>query len=174
MEKGETSFKIYNRSDGDYTMPASKTMRVIFEDTKGRIWIGMVGGGIALYNDADKSFKSYTEKDGMPSNEVMAILEDDKGRIWCSTHGGISILNPETEEIYFLNPEDGIGGLEFNTGYLKDDKGNLLFGGIHGITEIPNDFLENHSNSPRLYITDIEVYQKSIDERKLFFNDEDF
>ena len=172
MEKGEESFKIYSRVSGDYTKLASKTMRVLFEDSKGRIWVGMVGGGVARYNDNDETFTSYTEKDGMSSNEVMGILEDQNGRIWCSTHGGISIIDPETEEIYFLNPEDGIGGLEFNSGHLKDDKGNLMFGGIHGITSISDDFLENPGNPPRLYITDVEVYQKSIDENKLFFNDE--
>lgn len=165
-------FKIYNRVFGNKDQLAVNTIRVLFEDSKGRIWIGMVGGGIALYNEEEDSFISFTEEDGMSSNVVIGILEDDNGRIWASTHSGISIIEPENGDIFVLTPDDGIGGWEFNSGHFRNRDGTLLFGGVHGITAIPHSFTDTELIAPKVYITNIDLFQNPIDENKMFFNDD--
>ncbi len=171
LKPDEEEFKIYHKVSADKNQLASNTIRVLFEDSKGRIWIGMVGGGIALYNEENDSFESYTEEDGMSSNTVMGILEDDNGRIWVSTHNGISVIEPESKDIFILTPDDGIGGWEFNSGHFRKDDGTLLFGGIHGISAVPSIFTDVDLKPPKVYITNIDLYQNPIDENRLFFND---
>ncbi len=170
LKPGEEKFKIYHRVSGDNNQLASNTIRTLFEDSKGRIWIGMTGGGIALYNEENDSFISFTEEDGMSSNVVLKILEDNVARIWAATHNGISVIKPDSGEILVLTPDDGIGGWEFNTGYFQSDDKTLLFGGIHGITAIPSSFTDIELEAPKVYVTNIDLYQNSIDENRQFFN----
>ncbi|MFO7887701.1 MAG: diguanylate cyclase [Eubacteriales bacterium] len=162
----------YHRVSGDFSKIASNTIRCLFEDSKGRIWIGMVGGGLALYDEENDSFISYTESDGLSSNTVMSIVEGENGKIWMSTQDGISILNPKNNEITKLNKEDGIGGYEFNQGGVLDNKGNILFGGIHGIVSIPMNLNKENVKSPKIYITNIDIYHESLDKNRKIFNNE--
>lgn len=171
MAPGTTSFTTYKSVAGDRTKPATNTFRVVFEDSRGRIWIGSVGGGIALFNE-DATFKTFLESDGMPSNVVLGILEGTDGRIWASTHNGLAVINPDSLDIFALTPEEGIGGYEFNSGYYKDADGNLYFGGIHGVTTIPGSISEGVSAPPRLYITGVEVYQKPFGDKRVFYNND--
>lgn len=171
LKKGDDDFKSYKSESGVYTDIASNTIRAIFEDSHNRLWIGTVGGGLALYDYESDSFRNFTEEEGLSNNIVMGILEGDDGRIWVSTQNGISIINPENYSIFVLTPDDGIGGWEFNAGYEKDYNGNMIFGGVHGITSIPSKHEEGDVDAPRVYITDVTLFQESIDENQLFFND---
>src|SRR6056297_2591977 len=170
MNPGEDEFRVFMKKKGDYSQIASNTIRCLFQDSKDRIWIGTVSGGVALYNESDETFKSYTESVGMPGNTVISILEGDDGMIWMATQNGIAVLNPENGEILKLTPEDGIGFWEFNSGHFADNDGSLLFGGIDGITSIPSSVEINNYESPSVYITGVNVRQKEIDPNKQIFN----
>ncbi|MFN2363085.1 MAG: diguanylate cyclase [Halarsenatibacteraceae bacterium] len=163
-------FKQIFQETGNYNLPASSSFRTLFEDSRGRIWIGTVGGGISYYNE-DGTFTTFLEADGLSGDLVTGILEDRQGQIWAGSHNGISIINPETGQIFNLTPEDGIGGWEFNFGHARDENYNLYFGGVHGITGIPADFINRDSKAPPIYITDVELFQDSIDNGRQHFND---
>ncbi|MFW6301723.1 MAG: ligand-binding sensor domain-containing protein [Bacillota bacterium] len=163
-------FKQIFQESGNHSLPASSSFRTLFEDSKGRIWVGTVGGGISYYNE-DGTFTTFLETDGLSGDLVTGILEDQEGQIWAGTHDGISIINPETEQIFNLTPEDGIGGWEFNFGHAMDENNNLYFGGIHGITRIPADFVNRDYQAPPIYITDVELFQESIADGRQHFND---
>ena len=165
------NFKQIFQETGNHNLPASSSFRTLFEDSRGRIWIGTVGGGISYYNE-DGTFTTFLEADGLSGDLVTGILEDREGQIWAGTHNGISIINPETEQIFNLTPEDGIGGWEFNFGHAKDENHNLYFGGVHGITRIPSDFINRDFKAPPIYITDVELFQESIENGRQHFNDE--
>lgn len=167
----ETPFKVFKSIDDDKTQLAANAIRVITQDSLGRIWIGSVGGGLSKYNE-DGTFTTYLEKDGMPSNAVLGILEGSDQRIWASTHNGLAILTPETGEIFNLTPDDGIGGYEFNAGHFVDEEGTMYFGGIHGITTIPGHIQEGALSIPRVYITQIDVFQEPYEDKKVYYNDE--
>ena len=158
-ENGSDTFKIFKSIEGDYSQLATNTIRTIFEDSKGRLWFGSVGGGLSYYNE-NGTFTTYLERDGMPSNVVLSILEGDDGRIWAATHNGLAIVTPETGDLFNLTPDDGIGGYEFNPGHFKDATGTLYFGGLHGITSIPGNISEGVTSSPKVYITNVDVFQQ--------------
>ena len=60
----------------------------IFEDSKGHLWFGTNGNGIARY-DGEKLYY-FTTKDGLPSDRVTGIIEDSKGIYWLHTGEGVS------------------------------------------------------------------------------------
>jgi len=168
-ESSEFEF-IFHETD-DYELPASSSFRTLFEDSQGRIWVGTIGGGISYYNE-DGTFTTFLEDDGLSGDLVTGILEDKHGQIWTGTHDGISVINPETDQIFNLTPEDGIGGWEFNFGHARDEDHNLYFGGDHGITRIPADFINRDFIPPPIYITDVELFQESLDINRQHFNNE--
>jgi ligand-binding sensor domain-containing protein len=60
----------------------------VFEDSKGNLWFGTNGNGIARY-DGEK-LKYFTTKDGLPSDRVTGIIEDSNGIFWLHTGEGVS------------------------------------------------------------------------------------
>ena len=54
----------------------------------GDLWFGSITGGATRYDG--KSFRKWTKKEGLASNDVHWILEDRDGAIWLATTGGVS------------------------------------------------------------------------------------
>ncbi len=59
-------------------------MTLVFEDAKGRLWFGGIGG-LSLY--ADGRLTNYTTKEGLVGNYVRSIYEDSEGTLWIGTYG---------------------------------------------------------------------------------------
>ncbi len=142
---------------------STDSLRHLFEASDGTLWIGTVSGGVNRLNEADNSFTHFTEADGLADNTVVAIQEDDSGKLWFATTNGLSVFDPETERVTNLDEDDGIGGMEFNAGSLKDDDGTLWFGGIHGVTAINNAVLTDNTHKPTVHVTGVTVMSNEID-----------
>lgn len=173
LNPGEDSFKTYLNDVKDPTTIPSNVIRQLHEDATGKIWMAMVGGGVAYFDDETDGFVSFTENEGLSSNLAVALNECINGNIWVSTHSGISIINQGDFSIDVLTPSDGIGGWEFNTGTLHSSADQLYFGGVHGVTIIPKNFVDLENPVPKVYINDIEVFGKSINPLKVNFNGEE-
>jgi ligand-binding sensor domain-containing protein/signal transduction histidine kinase/DNA-binding response OmpR family regulator len=113
----------------------------LHQDSKGRIWIATYGGGLNLWtpnaetpeNISTGSFRSYTQKDGLPNNVIYGILEDDNGRLWLSTNNGLVLFTPDEQIIQTFTTENGIQSNQFYFGaYTKTPHGELIFGGNNG------------------------------------------
>ena len=57
-------------------------------DKDGSIWFSSNGGGLFHYNG--KSYKYYTEEDGLSSNQVHSIVSDKNGNLWFGTQNGLT------------------------------------------------------------------------------------
>jgi ligand-binding sensor domain-containing protein len=60
----------------------------LFLDSRGRVWIGTWGGGLALYEG--RVTRTWSRRDGLHSDAVTSIREDREGRIWVATDGGLN------------------------------------------------------------------------------------
>ncbi len=63
----------------------SDYVNVLFEDSKGNLWIG-TDKGVCRYNG--KEFSYFNKDNGLTSNFVFCITEDMKGNIWFGTFEG--------------------------------------------------------------------------------------
>ncbi len=170
MEKGAGSFRTFYHKDGDMSQLASSVVDQIYETEDGKIWFASSDGGVAYYNEDSGDFVNITEDEGLSSNNAKAIIESSDRSLWVATNDGISIINPESMEIRIMTPEDGIGGWEFNRGILKDHRGNLLFGGLHGIVSIPDGQTTTYDYKPKVYITDVRVMNESLNQKVTNYN----
>ncbi len=69
----------------------------LFESHDGVLWIGTTNG-LLRYKDGRST--SFTKKDGLVDNQVLAISEDHNGHLWIGTSGGLSRYKDKFEENY--------------------------------------------------------------------------
>ncbi len=150
-------FKHYFTNDGK-----KPDIRVIFVDSRGRVWIGQ--RGLYVWDDQKQQFKSFTAKANLNTEFIKGIVEDMAGNLWIATDNGIKCLNPRTLAIQKYNTADGLQGLEFEANaFLKANDGEIFFGGVNGFNTfypqkiIPNTFV------PPIYLTDFQLFNKKIE-----------
>ncbi|MFA6597471.1 MAG: two-component regulator propeller domain-containing protein [Ignavibacteriaceae bacterium] len=134
-----------------------KQINDFFVDKNNVIWIG-TNGGLIKYDQISKQFNILYDKDGLPSNYVVAIEEDAYGNLWLSTLNGISKFNKDIKHPIFINYDvkDGLQGYTFNTGAaFKSESGELFFAGQNGF----NAFHSSNINKqvPKIDITQLKI-----------------
>lgn len=136
----------------------------IFEDSKKDIWIGTHGGGLALFDKKNNTFKHWDEKKGLGNNVIYCILEDDDHKLWLSTNNGISCFDPSTGKFVNYYANDGLQVSEFNANSAcRTRNGKIYFGGINGITAFyPSEILVDQVPPP-ISITGLQIYSKKVE-----------
>ena len=131
-------------------------------------WIGTNGGGLNKFEIATGNCKIYSEEDGLPNNVVYGILNDGAGNLWMSTNKGLSCFTVQQASFRNFTTEDGLPGNEFNGGqYYKRFNGDMIFGGVNGITWFnPAAVLAATLQPNKIVITSLSIFNKPIDFKK--------
>ena len=148
------TFTYFKNNPADSTSISDDNIIRIFKDREDNMWVGSTKG-LSKYSKEYKTFKNYSEKDGLANNFVYGIAEDGKGNLWLSTNNGLSKFNPSTEVFKNYYYEDGLQGNEFNqNAYARDAKsGRLLFGGPNGFNVFHPDSLKENLFKPPIVLT---------------------
>lgn len=89
-------FVVYKHDPSDPTTIIDNFIQTLFEDSKGRLWIGTATRGLELFEREKESFTHFHDEDGKNSpladDHVMAITEDKQGLLWISTHKNLTTL----------------------------------------------------------------------------------
>ncbi len=104
------------------------------EDTRGYLWIGTQGGGVAQYDGIN--FKVFDETSGLAGSIVTAVEEDNLGHMWFgTTWGGVSRYDGKSFNGF--TSEDGLFGNGVHA--LCCDKYNKMYvataGGLNVIED---------------------------------------
>jgi len=131
-------------------------------DQRGRLWVTSMGGGIHVLErrDADgrPRFRRLGTPDGLPSTGVDKLLETADGQVWASTDDGLAVIDPVSLNVRPLKRADGvaISGYWTNAGALTA-AGELLFGGLGGLTVVRPELLLRREFRPPLVVTDLRI-----------------
>jgi len=92
------SFRVWN-SYSDPALPA-RNVRVLLEDRKGRLWIGLRGGGLVRLDPDGSLHRNFIDVN--PTVEVRSLENDGTGTLWIGTRGlGLFRLDPgETTAVH--------------------------------------------------------------------------
>ena len=95
-------------SGGSGSLPASVVFSLL-EDSRGRLWVGTDGGGLARYRPDTDSFEVFRARPGkagsLPSDRVLTLAEDRKGNIWAGLGDGtLGIFDSETQSFSAVKP----------------------------------------------------------------------
>jgi signal transduction histidine kinase/ligand-binding sensor domain-containing protein len=121
-------FSMYGAAEG---LPSDEPTTV-YQDHRGRIWVGFHDSGLVQLVDG-KPARTYTQKDGLPSNEIFSIRENKDGDLLIAARGGPSRLH----DGYFVNPvmNDPLNRrVAFD--YLQDRSGKLWVASPAGVSEL--------------------------------------
>jgi signal transduction histidine kinase/ligand-binding sensor domain-containing protein len=152
----------YNKKWGDVF--ATQDVNSFYEDSNGTAWVGTWQGGLSRYDLQTKKIKTYTRDDGLPSMSVQSILADQKNNsLWLSTFDGLSRFDLKTEQFNNFSIADGIQGQLFADGSrLITSTGLFAFGGSNGFTIFNPDDINKNSIPPKVFLTDLRLFNKSI------------
>jgi len=136
-------------------------LRVLFSDSRGRLWVGQKG--LYLLDVAHNRFSLFTDKAGLSTEFIKGITEDEQGNLWIATSNGLTRFNPETGVFKKYNTGDGLQGLEFEANaYLKSKDGEMYFGGINGFNSFYPNNIKTNKFIPPVYITGFQLFNKKV------------
>jgi signal transduction histidine kinase/ligand-binding sensor domain-containing protein len=88
-------FSMYGEAEG---LPSDEPTTV-YQDHRGRIWVGFHEGGLVQMENG-RPARVYTQKDGLPSDEIFSIRESRDGDLLIAARGGPSRMHDGR----FVNP----------------------------------------------------------------------
>lgn len=154
-----TTFK-HNNSDPSSI--SGNGINSIYEDRSGAIWI-TTENGLNVYDERSNDFRSYSAKDGFPSNVFYSIIESDEGILWITTSNGLVAFNPETDEKGIYTKSNGLLSDQFNyNSAFKEEDGTFYFGSVGGLISFQPATLIEDTFQPPIYLTGLQVNNQEV------------
>ncbi len=131
-------------------------------DRLGRLWVATEGGGIDLLErrDADgrPRFRRFGVAQGLPHENINKLLMDQSGKIWASTDDGLASIDPDSLVVRAFHRAEGVSIAAYwiNSGDATTE-GDLLFGGLGGLTVVHPDRVTAWTYVPAIVVTDLRV-----------------
>jgi ligand-binding sensor domain-containing protein/signal transduction histidine kinase len=128
-------FVIYRPEPDNPASISDRWITVLFEDSKGNLWIGTRQGGLNRYDPTSDTFVRYTNNPDQPdtlySNYVLSLYEDNRGFLWVGTTDGLDRYSSATDS--FKHYQMNISPLQEATSYsitaiTQDSYGDLWIG----------------------------------------------
>lgn len=128
-------------------LPAEQ-VRIIFEDSKGGMWIGTSSspaGGLVRWSNADKTY--YTTENLLAHPNVTAMMEDRSGNLWIGTgffdKGGVTLFpdwkTNDLRTVKKMNQKTGLAGNKGRS-LFEDRQNNIWIGSeLDGLTKIDSN-----------------------------------
>ncbi|MFW5983386.1 MAG: ligand-binding sensor domain-containing protein, partial [bacterium] len=103
------NIKAHYTPDGDKHIISGISVRRIFQDKSGNIWIGHLTKGIDILNKSTNKIRNivndFSGKSQISNNDILNFFEDSRGNIWIGTNGGgVNLYLSEKDE--FIHPKE--------------------------------------------------------------------
>src|SRR5690606_10371154 len=138
-------------------------IRSIFEDSRGKVWVGTQEQGVSIFDPETQSFQYLDVQQGLPSTTVTGIIEDDNGDLWLMTTNGLVQVTYPALTLNIYSKEHGLAGTNFNrNAAAKDANGNLYFGSTEGLSIFhPDDLISPTLDFP-IHLTRFRILNKDV------------
>jgi ligand-binding sensor domain-containing protein/signal transduction histidine kinase len=153
-EPGKGLMTTFRHDKNDPDSLRNNVIYALFEDSDGILWIG-TEGGLHRFNQQSETFSFYSIEHGLPDDEIFAILEDQNGNLWMSTNHGLSKFNPATGVFRNYDAEDGLQDNQFSAAALRRRTGEMLFGGVNGISAFWPDQISDNPYIPPIVLLEL-------------------
>lgn len=156
-------YESFSTSGSGANFLPSNYVTSIVRDSKGRIWVSTIGGGLNLYEDGQGILSNISTLDGLGEDDICMIVEDADGKFWLSGSNSIISFDPDTQSIHNYAVSDDLGSQEFSphSGVLLAG-GDVAFSTGKGfVTFTPSEIKEN-SYQPPIVFTGLEVNNEMI------------
>jgi diguanylate cyclase (GGDEF)-like protein/PAS domain S-box-containing protein len=158
LRHGARTFLHYRHDEANPRSLSNDRAACLYEDRRGRLWVGTQGGGLNLVDPQAGTFTAYRD---FPSNVIYAIDEDPSGRLWLSTNHGLARFDPESGRKESFDLTNGLQGLLFHIGaHTRTHDGRLLFGSADGLYDFDPSEIRPDNFAPPVAFTSLRVFNE--------------
>lgn len=161
------NFHYYSWGPNDMNCLSNNNVYRIVSTRQGDVYLATFGGGLNKLVSMDQSghavFKSFTRKDGLPSDILLSVEEDDDGHLWMSTENGLSkfILSEQRFENY--NERDFGDKVRFEESTsLNPSSDILLFGTSNGVVHFNPSKISKSDYIPHIVFAGLKVSNQEV------------
>ncbi len=111
--RGNDSVKYYKAREDDPSSISDDRVMALYRDSKSRIWVGTMRGGLNQFDPAREIFTTYrhdpSDPTSLSADGVMTIHEDAFGTLWVGTFGGgLNAFDPRSRRFtaFRHDPDD--------------------------------------------------------------------
>ena len=129
------TFSSYTRENG---MLNTNNITSLHYGTDNNLLIGTAEGLVILNLSTRKKTVltgNTTNLHSFTNNYITQVREDSRGLIWVGTREGINVLNPESDELYYVTKQDGLCNNSI-CGITEDKSGSMWVTTSNGISRI--------------------------------------
>jgi sugar lactone lactonase YvrE len=150
------NFVVYKHDPSNNQSVSDSYINWMFEDSKGRIWIGTASHGLDLFDRKSETFQHFTvlkSSNSITNNQIQSIGEDENGILWiiCNNHhvSSLSIKEEKGKAVYSFKKNAA--------NYITIKKRKIRY------SANPNNYNLNKLATPTdtLYIKNRRLYNKS-------------
>jgi diguanylate cyclase (GGDEF)-like protein len=135
-------------------------VRVVAQASDGVLWVG-TESGLDRFHSESGTFSHVTASNGRGFGSVLGILEDRDGFLWVSTGNGLYRVDRATTETFRFDENEGLQANEFHQGaYLRNSRGELVFGGVNGFSVFQPGEVQPRSYQPPILLTRFKVFDR--------------
>jgi signal transduction histidine kinase/ligand-binding sensor domain-containing protein/CheY-like chemotaxis protein len=163
FDPGTGQFIVYRHDPRAPGSLSSDLVTALCLDHSGTLWVGTLNG-LNRFDRETRSFSVIGERDGLPNNAAKGILEDAKGNLWVSTGNGLCKFDPRKRTFKNFYADDGLAGNEFNnfSVYQLGKSGQMMFGGVKGLTTFYPDEIADDPFIPPVVLTDFRLFNEPV------------
>jgi DNA-binding response OmpR family regulator/ligand-binding sensor domain-containing protein/two-component sensor histidine kinase len=166
-------YRYYSHSPGDKRSLSNNDIHCIKISRSGEMYIATYGGGLNRVTEFDengfpKHFKSYTKRDGLPSDATLSLEEDKKGMIWITTGNDLIRFNPRKntfESFGDIKRLMKIDGFSEGASFFSQS-GEILLGYSKGLLSFFPDKIKNNAFKPYITLKNFQLFNKKTNIKK--------
>ena len=113
----------------------SMSIRSVYKDTKGLLWLGTDAG---LCSFDGKSFRIFKSSEGMTASQIWAIAEDEEGNMWFGSHGE-GLFRFDGRHFVRFTKKNGLADNRIRVLCYSKNFHSLIAGGYDGISTIKGE-----------------------------------
>lgn len=144
-------------------------LTALAEDPAGYLWVGTAKEGLArveIYADSI-GVTTYTDANGLYSNNINLLLLDEEENLWIGTEAGVDRMQLDADRapktIQHFGRSEGFLGVEtIRNATYKDSLGNLYFGTVAGLAKFNANYSSQGDQPPSIVLTDIQLFGQSL------------
>jgi signal transduction histidine kinase len=136
----------------DASVMSDRWVYALFRDSQRVLWVG-TELGLQRWDPARRAFAPVDVPE-LRGSTVFSMQEDADQRLWLGTAHGLVSYSPITGIARRYRREDGVRSGEFNRrAAARTASGEMLFGGVQGITRFRPDAITGRRAAPPIVIT---------------------
>jgi signal transduction histidine kinase/ligand-binding sensor domain-containing protein/CheY-like chemotaxis protein len=126
----------HSRSNG---LPSNE-VRTVISDRRGGVWVGTYNGGVAHLSATNRTWTSWTTREGLSVDYIRSLLLDEDGTLWIGSNGG-GLMRLRGTNVVVFNQKNGLPNDQVFQ-VLDDRAGSIWFPSLRGIHRVSRTQLE--------------------------------